>query len=389
MSQLVRMMATMTPILSEGAITVGMRRLILGSLVIAMGTVLVPSAVAADQTVGFNKTDYIFLPERVAIKQGESVTWKNDGSDEEHNVHFEDARIGSPQAVLAKQFTTAPRSFPVEGAYRYYCENHGSPGGVGMFGFVYVNATGELPPLAKFTAAPNPAVAGQPVTFDAKGSSATNSSIVKYEWDLNGNGMYGDPDDKTSTTPTTSQTYLTAQDLTVKLRVTDSRGATDVTTRPVRIDPAPTSTPDPTPNPQPTPQPQPSQTTPQPVTILPGPTPPDRTPGTFSFRAPPTSSRAAGAAVKVTCGGGCRFTATLTISASVARKARLGAKATTIGTARGTLVAAGSRTMTVKLTSKARQRLARFGSVPATLKLAVVDASGATTRKQKSVKLSR
>lgn len=70
--------------------------------------------------------------------------------------------------------------------------------------------------------------------------------------------------------------------------------------------------------------------------MLPGSTPADRTPGTFSFRAASTSSRAKGVAVKVTCGGLCRFTATLSISVSVARKTRLGRKATTVGTARGT-----------------------------------------------------
>jgi len=43
----------------------------------------------------------------------------------------------------------------------------------------------------------------------------------------------------------------------------------------------------------------------------------------------------------------------------------------------------------VKLTRKARLRMARFESVPATLKLAVTDPSGATMRKQRSVKLKR
>lgn len=45
--------------------------------------------------------------------------------------------------------------------------------------------------------------------------------------------------------------------------------------------------------------------------------------------------------------------------------------------------------MKVKLTRKARLRMARFESVPATLKLAVTDPSGATIRKQRSVKLKR
>jgi len=61
----------------------------------------------------------------------------------------------------------------------------------------------------------------------------------------------------------------------------------------------------------------------------------------------------------------------------------------TIGTARGTLPKAGSTTVRVKLTRKARGRLAKMKSVRATLKLAVADASGETTRKQKSLVLKR
>ena len=262
-----------------------------------------------------------------------------------------------------------------------------------MSGVVYVNANGELPPDSRFTVAPNPAVAGEAVTFDASRSTPSAGSIVKYEWDLNGDGMF---ELDTGTTPTTSKRYMSAQVVNVGLRVTDSR-LSDVRTQAVTIDPASSPAPDPTPttprpDPQPTPRPglapQP-QPDPQPVTVLPGSTPADRTPGTFSFRAASTSSRAKGVAVKVTCGARCRFTATLSISASVARKARLGRKATTIGTARGTLSASGTKAVTVKLTRKARSRLAKMKSVSATLKLAVVDASGATTRKQKGVKLRR
>lgn len=41
------------------------------------------------------------------------------------------------------------------------------------------------------------------MTFDAtRSAAAPNRSIVKYEWDLNGNGMYGDPHDKTGATTT-------------------------------------------------------------------------------------------------------------------------------------------------------------------------------------------
>jgi len=360
-----------------------------------VGAIFATPALAENKTVAVSPSgNDLFAPERVAIKSGETVTWKHDGGFESHNVHFDDGRFIEPATPKNDPFTVS-RSFTAGGAYRYHCDIHGSPGGVGMSGVVYVNANGELPPNSRFTVAPNPAAAGEAVTFDASRSTASAGSIVKYEWDLNGDGMF---ELDTGTTPTTSKTYMSAQVLNVGLRVTDGR-LSDVNTQAVTIDPASPPAPDPnptTPRPGPTPQPTPRpglapqpQPDPQPVTVLPGSTPADRTPGTFSFRAASTSSRAKGVAVKVTCGARCRFTATLSISASVARKARLGRKATTIGTARGTLSASGTKTVKVKVTRRARVRLAKIKSVSATLKLAVVDASGVTTRKQKSVKLRR
>ena len=38
--------------------------------------------------------------------------------------------------------------------------------------------------------AANPVATGQPVTFDASGSTDPDGTIVKYEWDLDGNGTY-------------------------------------------------------------------------------------------------------------------------------------------------------------------------------------------------------
>ena len=49
---------------------------------------------------------------------------------------------------------------------------------------------GNLPPTASFTAAPNPAIVGQTVTFNGSGSSDSDGTITKYEWDLDGNGTY-------------------------------------------------------------------------------------------------------------------------------------------------------------------------------------------------------
>ena len=45
-------------------------------------------------------------------------------------------------------------------------------------------------PVARFTMAPNPVKLGVAVTFDGSTSSDPDGTIVKYEWDLDGNGTY-------------------------------------------------------------------------------------------------------------------------------------------------------------------------------------------------------
>ncbi len=87
-------------------------------------------------------------------------------------------------------------------------------------------------PQPSFTASPNPALTGTQVNFDASGSSDSDGSIVKYEWDLDGNGSY---ETDTGSTASASNTYATAGERTVGLRVTDDGGATATTTRTVTV----------------------------------------------------------------------------------------------------------------------------------------------------------
>jgi YD repeat-containing protein len=87
-------------------------------------------------------------------------------------------------------------------------------------------------PVATFTATPNPAAAGQVVSFNASGSIDPDGTITKYEWDLDGNGSY---ETSTGTTPTASTTYATSGERAVGLRVTDNAGATTVVTKAVTI----------------------------------------------------------------------------------------------------------------------------------------------------------
>jgi YD repeat-containing protein len=87
---------------------------------------------------------------------------------------------------------------------------------------------GNDPPSASFTATPNPVSTGTPVSFDASGSTDADGSIVKYEWDLDGNGTY---ETNTGATPTAAETYGSAGERTIRLRVTDNGGASHQATR--------------------------------------------------------------------------------------------------------------------------------------------------------------
>ena len=90
----------------------------------------------------------------------------------------------------------------------------------------------EPRPVASFTATPNPPRAGQSVTLNASGSHYADGSIVKYEWDLNGDGTY---ETNTGSSPTTTTSFANPGTYTVGLRVTDSDGATGNTTKQIAV----------------------------------------------------------------------------------------------------------------------------------------------------------
>jgi subtilisin-like proprotein convertase family protein len=101
---------------------------------------------------------------------------------------------------------------------------------------VEANGATNLPPVASLTV-PSLAVAGQPVTLDAGGSSDPDGTVTQYEWDFNHDGVY----DQTTTTPTVSHTFPgPAGQVTVGLRVTDNSTSTDTTTAKVNVVLAPT-----------------------------------------------------------------------------------------------------------------------------------------------------
>ena len=198
----------------------------------ALGVFAVSPALAADQQV--QAEDNSFVLPGVAVKPGESVTWRYPGNSETHNVHFEDGKFTNPAMPIRGPWTST-RTFPSEGTFLWYCENHGGPGGQGMSGVVYVNDTGTVPgtpPAASFTVSPGVASLGQNVSFNATGTSDPDGTIIRHEWDLDGNGSF---ETDTGGRPNTALSYASPGPRTVKLRVTDSQRHSSVTTRSLMV----------------------------------------------------------------------------------------------------------------------------------------------------------
>jgi PKD repeat protein len=99
------------------------------------------------------------------------------------------------------------------------CDQRGSSSNVQQ---ITVSSRGQAAdPVSDFTAAPNPAQAGQAVTFDASASRDGDESgccIQQYFW------AFGDGSTTTTSTPTTTHAYQSPGSYRVVLTVTDNEG---------------------------------------------------------------------------------------------------------------------------------------------------------------------
>jgi hypothetical protein len=91
-------------------------------------------------------------------------------------------------------------------------------------------------PVAAFTTGPGPALAGRPVTFDASASHDDDGTVVRYEWDLDGDGIF---ETDGGVSPTAALTYANAGRFDVRLRVTDSDRTSTVRVETLVVEPAP------------------------------------------------------------------------------------------------------------------------------------------------------
>lgn len=117
------------------------RRLLGAGVAVTTGAwflALAPAALALPAQVEVR--DNVFRPEKVQIDPGDTVTWVGRGS-RPHNVQSdEQGQFNSGDIESGETFS---HRFDKEGNYFYFCKYHGSPGMVGMAGWVRV---GNPPP---------------------------------------------------------------------------------------------------------------------------------------------------------------------------------------------------------------------------------------------------
>jgi PKD repeat protein len=89
-----------------------------------------------------------------------------------------------------------------------------------------------LPPAAALTATPTDPLSGDTFRLDAAGSSDPDGSIVRYQWDLDGDGSF---ERDTQGVAHLDASIPTPQTVTVGVLVTDSDGGQDVATVPVTV----------------------------------------------------------------------------------------------------------------------------------------------------------
>jgi plastocyanin len=300
-------------------------------------------------TIGFRAATY--TPDSVRILPGQTVTWSPDaGTDFDHHPLVFD---NHPEIAGATTGTTPfPYTFATAGRYTYFCRIHGP---IGMRGEVLV--TVNDPPVASFSA-PLSAEQGSAVTLDASSSMDPNGQALTYAWDFDGDGTF----EETSTSATVVHAFPAPGSFTVGLRVTDSNDDA--------VGPE-------------------SSTAVQTITIVPrasGPGGGDSGGGGPAYVAPVVKispPRRLARRTVLRRGVAVRASASKAgLAAATLRRGRL-----TVGRGSAGFVAAGTRTLTIRLTAAGRRSLRR--GRPKSLRLTVVltDAAGNDSRATVAVPL--
>lgn len=135
-----------------------------------------------------------------------------------YDVVLDDQVAASGLGAGATSFT--PAGDLAEGVHRWHVvarDAYGNERESATWRFT-VDATA---PVAAVTAAPNPALAGRNITFDAGGSSDSGSGIARVEWDLDGDGTF---ETDTGAGRTATRSFTEPGTYAVLVRVSDRVG---------------------------------------------------------------------------------------------------------------------------------------------------------------------
>jgi plastocyanin len=340
------------------------------------------AAWAGDHPVGFpaDAEPAQYTPSSVEAAVGDTVTFT--GAFASHPLVWSDGDF-----TVQTSGTTRSYTFAKPGNFTFHCAIHAS-----MFGNVHVPGNQFATPT--FTWGPASPETGQTVTFTPGAFSDPDGTIARYEWDLNGDGVF----ETIGVAP--SHSYATAGTYSVGLRyVDDGHEASSITTHALAV--AQGAAP-----PPPPPGSPPTSPTPPSTPTKPGsPSPPSGSGGTGgSTTAPGGDDQGAGpssgdtTAPRVRLGARAlkfhagKATASVNLSAAGVVKATLKRGTVVLATGTATL-RAGDRVIHLTLTKagvRALRRVSRVG-VHATLTVAahrVGSKKSATVKRVVTVKLA-
>lgn len=148
-------------LLPKGGLPRAALRFGVSAFVLAIAFVIAARA----ETYHVRVEDDQFVPDGITVAPGDTVVWTNYGSD--HTVIADDGSFSSTtQTGVSIPFGQSfSHTFTAVGRYGYYCQLHGSPGGVDMSGYVRVADPGDnLPPAQPVNTAPASGAVGVSVS---------------------------------------------------------------------------------------------------------------------------------------------------------------------------------------------------------------------------------
>ena len=191
------------------------------------------NAVASNVVVNVKPTASFTVDPEKPI-EGDTVTFTSTSTDPDGTIASTKWDLDGDGAYDDATGATATRKFTVPGSNPVGVRVTDDRGAVATSTMTLV-VVANKPPVAVFSVSPDSPVAGQPVTLTST-SSDPDGKVVKTEWDIDGNGTFGD------VTGTNVKRSFDAGAHRVSLRVTDDRGATDTTFQTISVRDAPTQT---------------------------------------------------------------------------------------------------------------------------------------------------